>query len=925
SSPPAPNKTLQPVIVTGSRIRQVDLQTQQPILVMTRQEIQATGLTTVNDILGHLDTIQTEPGANRQSTQGGTAGSYPDMRGLGASRVLVLVNGHRWMTDNNGRTDLATIPSSVIERIEVLKDGASAVYGSDAVTGVINIITRRNVDGLEADGYVGANEEGDGMTQQYSVTMGSGASNKGSIMMNLSYMNQDIIWNRTRELTRYPDGPRHPTTSYYQVGALGSFTDDQGLYYLNGPGLDTSKLSNYQLVDPSNKPLEDTYNNFLPKPFRTPRRLKSVYIQGQYNFSENLSFYSTTMYVENRGWNQMAGFPMQSHYFNLSDGLLSKDSIYNPVDQDVAVGVDFINRPRTVTNQRKSEQEIAGLKGAFELNGHSWTWDVGLNYSKSSGKNVTLNNLNYWYMQRAMGPSFINSAGQPTCGTPGNPLNDCIPLNVLAGDQAIDATPELANKVFITSQTDTTNKDMSYSADATGGLFDIPFGGEVAVAVGAQHRSLTGSDEPDAFTQSGLSSNNVAAGTRGGYDVNAVYAELSVPLLKNLPGAKLLLFDAATRYSHYSNFGGTTNSKLSIQYKPIDDLMIRANYAQAFRAPTISDLYAGTGQGFGQYTDPCDAAFGARIYGAAVHAACIASLRSAGYPNPDQFRQAQAQGGAISAPNAQTKNAFYSGGNLDLQPETATDKTLGLVYSPHYISGLGITLDWYQIKLANIISPVTANDVLQECYQGVASFCGRFERDANWQVLNLHTGQANRGTAKVQGYDLEVTYALPMTSLGQFRLTSTVSYTDKWEAQEAAGATVDNRVGRAESSGYYWRIRSNTSLAWSKGNFGATWRIRYFSSLTEGCFWGKAVECNDPDHIDPFNGAYPQNRVGAIAFNDVSFRWQSPWQATVRVGVNNVFDRTPPIEYQRPLGSAPVNPAYDIDRFWFVSYSQKFF
>ncbi|MGH8147591.1 MAG: TonB-dependent receptor plug domain-containing protein, partial [Rhodanobacteraceae bacterium] len=131
SSPPAPNKTLQPVIVTGSRIRQVDLQTQQPILVMTRQEIQSTGLTTVNDILGHLDTIQTDPGANRQSTQGGTAGSYPDMRGLGASRVLVLVNGHRWMTDNNGRTDLATIPSSVIERIEVLKDGASAVYGSD--------------------------------------------------------------------------------------------------------------------------------------------------------------------------------------------------------------------------------------------------------------------------------------------------------------------------------------------------------------------------------------------------------------------------------------------------------------------------------------------------------------------------------------------------------------------------------------------------------------------------------------------------------------------------------------------------------------------------------------------------------------------------------------------------------------------------
>jgi iron complex outermembrane receptor protein len=203
---------------------------------------------------------------------------------------------------------------------------------------------------------------------------------------------------------------------------------------------------------------------------------------------------------------------------------------------------------------------------------------------------------------------------------------------------------------------------MSYNAKITGGLFNIPSGGEVAMAAGVEHRSLTGYDMPDAYTQSGLSSNNVAAGTRGGYVVNSAYAELSLPVLKDFTGVKLLSFDVASRYSHYSNFGGTTNSKFSVEYKPIDDLMIRMNYAQAFRAPTINDISQGVGQGFGSFTDPCDAVYGANVYGDTVHNACVGALGAAGYANPAGFRQQNNTGGAIAAPNQQTKNAFYSGG-----------------------------------------------------------------------------------------------------------------------------------------------------------------------------------------------------------------------------------------------------------------------
>lgn len=916
--------TLKSVVVTGSRIRQVDLENQQPIISIDRQQITATGVTSVNGVLEQLNFIQTSPGTNRQSTQGGTSSSYADMRGLGSQRVLVLVNGHRWMTNNGGSTDLATIPSAVIDHIEVLKDGASAVYGSDAVSGVINIITRQNFDGFEADGSVGANEAGDGVNQKYSVTMGSGPSDKGSIMVNLAYDKQGIMWNKTRTLTRTPDGPLHPTTSFYGVGPRGSFTDSTGTYVLNDVGLNTTDLANYHLVNPSKRPLDDQYNVMLPKPFRTPRENKSAYVQGQYNFTDNISFVSTTMYVESHAFNQMAGFPSQSHFFNLSDGLLSKDSIYNPVDQDVAVGVDFISHPRTVTSTSKSAQEIAALQGYFTLNEHDWNWDVGLNYSKTSSVSNTQNNLNYGYMANAMGPSFIDANGNPTCGVPGSPIANCIPLNYLAGDQAIIADPALEDKIFILSQNNVTNKDMSYSANITGGLFNIPSGGEAAIAAGVEHRSLTGSSIPDAYTQSGLSSNNVAAGTRGGYVVNSAYAELSLPVLKDFVGAKLLSFDLASRYSHYSNFGGTTNSKFSVEYKPIDDLMIRMNYAQAFRAPTIDDIDQGISQGFGNFTDPCDAVYGGNVYGDAVHAACVASLAAGGYADPSQFRQQSLTGGAVAAPNQQSKNPSYSGGTPGLQPETAIDKTLGLVYSPSYIPGLGLTLDWYQIKLDNIISPVTMNDVLQECYQGVQSYCSRFTRDAQGQVFDMHTGQANRGTAKVQGYDFRFAYALPETSFGHFQVATDVAYTDKWQAQAAPGAKIDNRVGRATSAGYFWRIRSTSALTWKLGDWGAQWRVRYFSGLTEGCFWGKTVECNRPNHIDPFNGVYPQNRVGAVAFNDVSVNWQAPWNGRVTLGINNVFGRKPPIEYQRPTGSAPVNPAYDIDRYYFVSYVQKF-
>jgi iron complex outermembrane receptor protein len=915
---------LKAVVVTGSRIRQVDIETQQPVLTLTHQQIADTGLTNVADVLNQLPAIQQSPGANRRSTQSLTAGGqFADMRGLGAQRVLVLVNGHRWVTGSNGTTDLSTITAAVIDHIEVLKDGASAIYGSDAIAGVINIITRKDFKGLDVSTNLGVNDAGDGQKQQYSVTVG-GDVGKGSIMATASYLKEDPIWNKTRELTRYGDGPLHPFTSNYAAVPEGRFTYSKGSFILNQLGLDTTQLSNYHQVDPRNLPPEDTFNVFEQKPFVTGMETKSLYIQGGYDFTENLSAYETILYSERNAPNNVGIFPLDSNYFHLSNGLMSKDSIYNPVDEDIRIDVSYPAHPRLQNSLSRTSQVVAGLRGTFPVGEHTWNWDIDINYSKVAAHTTLYNNFDFSFMQRAMGPSFYDANGTPQCGTPGNIIFDCIPLNIMAGPTAFDGNPALEKRMFVLGSMDTINRRKSYEANLTGGIFSMPHGGEVAIAVGVEHQSLFGSSLPDSLSQTGVSSNNVSLPSSGGYDVNAAYIEASIPLLKDLRGARLLSFDLADRYTNYSTFGSTSTKKIGFQYRPIDDLMLRGTYGEGFRAPTISDVSAGISQGYGTYTDPCDAVYGPSIYGTAIHNTCVNTLQAFGYPDPANFRQVGVTQAPVTAANQQTANPFYNGATPGLGPETSKTLTAGLVYDPSYLPGFGITLDWWQIKLSNIIANITANDVLQGCYQGIQQLCSRFTRDARGQVLNLFTGQANRGEQKVQGVDIGAKYQMPETSVGTFGVAADFTYSTKWEAQQKAGAPIEQRVGWATSAGDFWRLRGNLVGQWRKGNFSAQWRVRYFSSLTEACFWGTKSECSNPGHVDPFHGNFPTNRVPAVAFNDASVSWKSFWNSEITLGVNNIFDRSPPIDYQRPVLTPPITVAYDIDRYWFINYVQHF-
>ncbi|MGP1667424.1 MAG: TonB-dependent receptor plug domain-containing protein, partial [Rhodanobacter sp.] len=306
---------LQTVTVTGSRIRSVDVETAQPIVSLDRAQIKATGLTRVSDVLQHMVSTNSPDITPQDTLSAGPSvgGLYTSLRNLGSQRTLVLVNGRRWSTDINGLTDLSTIPVSIIERIEVLKDGASSIYGSDAIGGVVNIITRDHYEGAEANVYYGQNDKGDGKQQGYDISFGT-SSDKSNTVFTASYQNTGASWNDKRELTRYAYGPRHADEGWGQ-GQWGRVVDPTDssksyVYNHNGAGGSTADLGNYHLYDPNSN--ADKYNTQADMTFRAPSRLKNLFVQERYQLSDKVTLRATGSYSERSGSSQLAGYPFRT-------------------------------------------------------------------------------------------------------------------------------------------------------------------------------------------------------------------------------------------------------------------------------------------------------------------------------------------------------------------------------------------------------------------------------------------------------------------------------------------------------------------------------------------------------------------------------------------------------------------------------------
>nr|WP_314545125.1 TonB-dependent receptor [uncultured Massilia sp.] len=925
------NAPLQRVEVTGSRIRQVDLETAQPVQVMTQEQIQKSGLVTVGDILNQLSSAGTpdfDRGGSLTSDRE-NGGQYISLRNLGSNRLLVLVDGKRWTQSVNGFTDTSTIPSAMIERIEVLKDGASSIYGSDAISGVVNIILKKRLDGGQLSLYSGANDKGDGKGKDFSIAYGAN-SDKASLMFGLSHTEQGTVWARDRESTKYPKGSRHPNDGL-GIGPWGEVVTPDGRdLVLNhtggaggngiGVGADPRNQANYH---DWNNLTEDNFNSASQMMFQMPTRLDTLFTKGTLELPYDMQFTTTAMYSQRKSTAQIAGYPLQTYTQDSYPVFVDRNSYWNPFGQDLEFYRRTTEQPRVTDNQNDTLHIDATLSGNFEVKGKAWNWDVGYNHSAVKGTVLGTGNINLLNLKKALGPSFMNASGVVQCGTPDSPiaLAECQPFNIIGGPGT--NSPEALAYIMSTGQATYGSTINSATANLSGELIELP-AGMLGVAGGIEHREVRGYDIPGQFEQSGYSSDLAGNPTRGKYQVREAYLETNIPILKGVRFADLLSVDLATRYSDYSNFGSTTNSKASVMWKPIKDVLVRGTWAQGFRAPSVGDTFGGGSQSFDTYLDPCDVTYGQQS-NPAVAARCAAAGAGA------NFHQLTQNGAPITdSGGAQGAVPFNSGaGNNSLQPEKAKTKTIGFVYSPSWLPGFSGSLDWYDIKVDNLISGITATQVAEYCYvQNVASYCNVIKRDpVTGQITSLSHGNANLGGLKTAGIDLSFSYRFPRTPYGQFAIRSDSTFVTKYEQQADKDSEYVSSLGEYDAAGgtAYYRQKSNISLDWNLGNWSATWTARYFGKIKDKCYSNSLtspVECTNVNDVG--NWGRGINELGAMVYNDMSVSYKTSWKGQIMVGANNIFDKNPRNTVLGAASSSAIDANLPIDRFVYVRYNQAF-
>jgi iron complex outermembrane receptor protein len=431
--------------------------------------------------------------------------------------------------------------------------------------------------------------------------------------------------------------------------------------------------------------------------------------------------------------------------------------------------------------------------------------------------------------------------------------------------------------------------------------------------VGIEHRKEEGRFVPDAVNQNGQSTGLPATTTAGAYDLDEAYAELEIPVLADVPFAKELTFNVASRYSKYSNFGSTTNNKYQMRWRPIDGLLFRATYAEGFRAPAISDLFGGIGGSFEFYTDPCGVTAPGSVNG---NAACNAAGVPVGYV---QLGQGNVPCNTLPC---QTNFQFLSGSNPNLSPETAVSKTAGMVWSPVWVDGLDFTLDWYDVKVENLISQDSVDSILSDCYaSNIAARCAGIQRNASGAITNMFFGLTNLGALRTEGYDFGVNYRLPEFSIGKFNVNWQNSYVSKYDIL-SDNSPETKWVGFVGTPGVF-RVRSNLGLGWEKGDYSLSYMARYYSGMKETCA-SAPRPCSDPLHRDVYGNLAKQNRTGSNTFHDLQFSVKLPWNATASLGANNITDHLGPIMFTAPNSNFPYYGGFDIGRFWYMKYQQRF-
>ena len=885
------------IVVTGSRIRRDPLSLGAAVTFIDRAAIDRTGLTSTADLLQRLPI--SGGGLNTRNNLSGNLGNPPDgggvgagsatidLRYLGPKRTLVLLDGQRLVPGASASgvpsaVDLNIIPNGAVERIEVLQDGASPIYGSDAIAGVVNIITKKKQRGFDGSAqYSGYFEKGDGAQQDYQLSYGAG-NDRVNIVAGGSYTKQDPVGSGARSLSAFP-APY--ATSCAASGAAGvpcSRTGLFGRYDINGLpvlALKTFPISGrprFTPGDPTGAGSDftgfGTPNRFNYRPFNyllTPNERYGAFVNATAELAPAFTVKLKAIYNHRESDNQAAPLPLVIGPAAGNNNLLDTITIdatnpYNPFGTLIGSGptqnYSAINRRLIEAGPRHFSQYVdtmylsGGFEGNFNVGERKFFYDVNAITSYNDARQTFTGNVNAANVAQALGP-LANCTGA------------CVPLDLFGGAGTI--TPDQLGFIGFTERDRSKQYLFDVTANVTGDLFQLP-GGPLGIAAGFEHRFQRGSFDPDPIIAAGLGADIPAQPYRGTQESNEAYLELRAPLLSKRPFFDLLEGSFAVRYSDYKRIGDSTNIKGGVLWRPSPDLTLRGNYAEGFRAPSIGELN-GAQSRFDQagLTDPCSGLSAATP--ATVRANCIA----VGVPANGSYVQAD-QLGVITR------------GNPNLKPERSKSYTAGVVFSPSFLRNTGFSkrldleVDYYDITIKNAINPFGANILLNRCASTLdPASCSAISRAANGEITAIRTPLANFGSVTTNGLDITLTYRSPDTGLGNFGLYVAANhlfhYTETYP--DAIGNLRLKREGteRGSPDQAYPKWKGYGTIDWSYSIVNASVTGRYIDSVVE----------------DQANN----RRLRDVFYTDVTIGFRPPVlnnRLLLSVGVNNVANVATP-------------------------------
>ncbi len=951
------------IVITGSRIARQDYVSESPIVTIGQDRIVEAGMATIENALNQLPQFQPSNGAGTNTTNFVTTPgqAYANLRGLGPTRTLVLVDGRRMVAGNpNAVVDLNTIPTFLVQNVETITGGASAVYGSDAIAGVVNFKLRKNFEGLVVDAQLGSTSENDAGQQSFSVGWGKNfAEGRGNLSVGLSYDRREGLVASDRDwaaigysvlttgltpsgAATIPDGRFDPTSNaggaantptqaamdavFAKYGfAAGSVARGANLSFnADGTLFSTSPVRNYRGDQmPGFSATSYTFNSADYRYLNLPLDRWSLYASGRYDLgaAEAYGTFSYTTYDVSR---QLGPASASDGAFPGPDIVVPVTNPYIPADLQALLAsranptAAFFPRRafsevggRLSDNTYETFQIVGGLRGDFGFK--DWKWDVYASYGEMNHTEDQHGNVSRAAMREL---TFAADGGKAICGG----------FNIFGAGKV---SPGCAAYIAREVSNDTKIQQTVLEGFVTGSIFDLP-AGAVKFSAGAQYRKDQFDYAPDALLQGpDLVGFNPAVPVKGDISSKEIYGELLIPILSQAPLAYSLDLSLGGRIADYNTTGTISAYKADLTWRPVESLMLRGGYQRAVRAPNIAELFSPQSLGFsgigtpGAGTtagDPCDVRSSFRTGGAAaqVRALCIAQGVPAGIV--DTYNQAS------------TQVEILGGGNPGLSEEKSDSYTLGAVWAPRidapFLRRLSVSLDYYKIELEDVVGSLSVQTIVGECFNtGGANpsfdnsnfYCQQFKRIGNGNITGVLTTQVNLAAWKTSGIDAQVDWGFDLADLGlpesagAFDLNLVVSKLESFEKQARPGAPFlesAGTIGGDLSGGAYPEWKSTLSATYRVGPAKATLRWRHIAAMQDfrsvPVFSPTAVDTPDYDLFDV---------VGSWSFDE---------RVTMRIGVNNVGDKDPP--FYTSYSNSNTDPStYDVlGRRFFVGLNARF-